>query len=86
VGHNLGGNMSKSLVNYYKYLGNYQQAINDLNKAIEINPKLAIAYYNRAISYSSLGNIDKTIEDYKIAASLGLEPAQVWLREQDISF
>jgi tetratricopeptide (TPR) repeat protein len=64
VGHNLGGNMSKSLVNYYKYLVNEQQAIADLNMAIELDPQYADAYNNRGVSYHYLHNEQRAIEDY----------------------
>ncbi len=32
----------------YQRKGQYDQAISDYNKALEINPRYALAYYNRA--------------------------------------
>jgi len=47
----------------YVYLGNYRQAIGDYDKATEINPKDAEAYYNRGNAYSHLGNVRQASED-----------------------
>jgi tetratricopeptide (TPR) repeat protein len=41
-----------------------------LNKAIEINPKYAMAYYNRGIPHSNKGQYDKAIADYTKAIEL----------------
>jgi len=59
--------------NYSKkeHQGNYEQAISDLNKAIEINPELAEAYNNRALIYYKQGNYNKAWEDVHKAESLG---------------
>ncbi len=39
----------------YNSIGNYDQAIKDFNKAIELNPNYATAYANRAHTYRKLG-------------------------------
>ncbi|MCK5486751.1 MAG: tetratricopeptide repeat protein, partial [Desulfobacterales bacterium] len=44
--------------------GQYDKAISDYNKAIEINPKDAEAYYNRGYAYGEKGEYDKAISDY----------------------
>ena len=54
-------------VNAYSALGNGQQAINDYNKAIELNQKYAKAYYNNWIAYNDLGNHQQAINDYSKA-------------------
>lgn len=51
-------------------LGNYQQAIEDFSKAIEIRPLSAIAYTNRGNSYNSLGNYQQAIEDFSKAIEI----------------
>ena len=38
--------------NTYYNQGNLPQAISDFNKAIEINPNYAEAYYNRGLAYA----------------------------------
>ena len=51
-------------------LGKYNEAIIDLNKAIELNPKFANSHYHRARSYSMLGNIKSAIQDLNKAIEL----------------
>jgi len=60
------------------------EAMNDYNKAIETDPRLEIAYGNRAWLYDKLGNRPAAIVDYKRAAELGYIPARQWLSEQGI--
>jgi len=56
----------------YHIKGQYDQAISDYTKAIEINPKDAIAYYNRGNTYIvNLGNKVKGCADWKKACELG---------------
>jgi len=45
-------------------LKDYQGAINDLSKAIELNRNFRDAYYARAISYGILGKPDKAGDDF----------------------
>jgi tetratricopeptide (TPR) repeat protein len=39
--------------------GQYDQAISDYTKALEINPKLAEAYLNRGGAYAKKGQLDQ---------------------------
>lgn len=48
----------------------YDQAIVDLNKAIEINPKFVDAYYNRGIIYYDQHKYDFAIADYTKAIEI----------------
>ncbi len=45
-------------------------ALNDLNKAISIDPSHYYAYYNRGNLYDNLGFFDKAIKDYSKAIKL----------------
>jgi tetratricopeptide (TPR) repeat protein len=54
----------------YYILGNYRQAIEDLNRAIEIKPGYADAYYNRGLTYHDLHNYKQAIEDYSRAIEI----------------
>ena len=57
----------------YYYQGNYDRAIADLTKAIELNPKDDEAYNNRGLVYRLTRELyDKAINDFTI--SLGLNP------------
>ena len=52
-------------------LGNYDDALIDLNKAIEIDPNYERAYLHRAKNYNRQGNTTDACKDFKKAASLG---------------
>ena len=49
-----------------------QEAMNDFNKALQLNPKFAMAYYNRANVYEKQQKYEQAIDDYDIA--IGLNP------------
>ncbi|MCU4139364.1 MAG: hypothetical protein MW690_001296 [Methanophagales archaeon] len=51
-------------------LNEYEQAIEDFSKAIELNPNYAGAYYNRGIAYAKLNQHERAIEDYNKAIEL----------------
>ena len=44
-------------------LNKREESIKDFTKAIKLNPNLADAYYNRALTYYSSGNFEKAIKD-----------------------
>ena len=52
----------------YKTLGG---AIQDFNKAIELNPNNAVAYYNRGLAKIHLGQKDNGCLDLSKAGELG---------------
>ncbi len=54
----------------YGKKGQYDQAISDLNKALEINPRLALAYFTRGLSYAAKGQHDQAISDYNKALEI----------------
>jgi Flp pilus assembly protein TadD len=58
-------------VAYAKGKGQYDKAISDFNRAIEINPRNATVYENRGIAYESLGDKEKACSDWKRACQLG---------------
>jgi tetratricopeptide (TPR) repeat protein len=51
-------------------LGDRQGAIADYNRAIELKPDLADAYYNRGNIWGDLGEGKRAIEDFQRAADL----------------
>ncbi len=53
--------------------GQYDQAISDYTKALEINPQDAIAYCNRGIVYYFRKEYGKSWENVKKARSLGYQ-------------
>lgn len=51
-------------------LYDYENALNDLNRAIELNNKYSDAYANRGAVYYALGQIQNAMNDYNIALEL----------------
>src|SRR5690606_14690684 len=59
-------------LDYFKK-GMYEEAIAEFTKAIEINPKYALAYINRGAAYSRKGQHDQAIVDYTRAIEINPE-------------
>ena len=55
----------------YGKKGQVDRAISDFNKAIELNPKLAMAYNNRGLVYFVTKEYDNAWNDVNKAQSLG---------------
>ena len=55
--------------------GNYQGAIDDYTKAIEINPKYDLAYSNRGVARVKLGDTQGAIADYNKAIEINPQDA-----------
>ncbi len=58
--------------------GQYDQAISDFNKALEINPSYAEAYNNRGAVYSRKGQNDEAISDYSKAIEIDPEGVKAY--------
>ena len=56
-------------------LKDYRSAIADYNKAIELNPDFADAYFNRGLTHIFLGNNKLGISDLSKAGELGIVSA-----------
>lgn len=57
----------------YDSKGEYDRAIADYSKAIELNPKYAEAYYNRGVDYYDKKEYDRAWEDVYKAQGLGFK-------------
>ena len=53
-------------------LGNYVQAIADLNRAIQLDPTLYKAYCNRGVVYGDMGQYREAIRD--LTTAIGIDP------------
>jgi hypothetical protein len=54
--------------------------------AIKLNPKRGDDYYNRGIALHKMGNWNEAFQDYKTSARLGCEPAQEFLKTQELEW
>ena len=48
-------------------LSNYQESVENYDKAIELNPSYAEAIYNRGAAKSELGNFEAGMKDFELA-------------------
>lgn len=60
-------------VNAYFKQGRYKEAIEELQKIIELRPDYSYAYYNLGIAYQNLDQIDKAYENFKKALELDIK-------------
>ena len=52
-------------------LGKYNDALQDFNTAIALNPNSGESYFNRSLSYTGLGNATQAQADVQKALQLG---------------
>jgi Tfp pilus assembly protein PilF len=50
--------------------GKYDDAIAEYDKAIALNPNVALAYTNRGLAYAEKGEVDRAIADYTKAMAI----------------
>lgn len=58
----------------YLSLGNFVQAVTNLNRSIKLDPSNSDAYGNRAVAHAALGQEDLVAVDVETAVSLGAPP------------
>ncbi len=68
--HQLVGGIFSNLGIAYMETGHLDQALTCCTKAVELNPKLAEGFNNRANVYGALGQFDRAISDYNKAIEL----------------
>jgi eukaryotic-like serine/threonine-protein kinase len=70
----------------YPTFANYENAVNEAKKAIEIDPDLAIAYEILAYNYQYLGRLDDAQDALRRASERKLELPEYVVRQHDIAF
>jgi tetratricopeptide (TPR) repeat protein len=62
----------------YLTKGEYDRAISEFNKALEVNPKDSGTYKNRGAAYMNKGQYDQAISDYTKALEINPKDAEVY--------
>ncbi len=57
----------------HRSFGRFDQALADLNKALELNAQNGLAYLERARAFAHMGKQDLAATDYEKARALGVE-------------
>lgn len=63
----------------YGNKGDYDRAVADFDKAIQLKPNLGTAYYNRAVAYDRQGELAQALRDYRAAARV-IPASEPWER------
>jgi tetratricopeptide (TPR) repeat protein len=70
----------------YNLLGNNEQAIRDLDKAIELSPADGDIYYLRSFMHEIMGHAQLSVADLKVSAQRGNQKAQDELKVKGIQW
>ena len=58
--------------------GDYERAIADYSRALELAPEYVAAYYNRGLAYAGQGDYDRAVADYEQALEFAPENAKAY--------
>ncbi len=70
----------------HRSMGNHLEALQDCDKAIELNPKLIDAYFRRGLTYTELGDLGLALENYDRTLDLDPEHVQAYIQRSWIHF
>jgi Tfp pilus assembly protein PilF len=70
--------------NAYITLGKYQQAIDDYNAAIRIDPRYAKAYVNRGLALTHIHEYQKALHDFNTALDLDIQDSSVYFNRGNV--
>jgi tetratricopeptide (TPR) repeat protein len=75
-------NTHNNMGDVYARHKDYQNAILEFKKSIEINPKYADAWHNLALSYQNIGQVEEAIKTYKKAIALN---PKLWQSRENLT-
>ena len=81
-GNDSGTYIQRGIV-YYR-LHDYERAVADFSRAIELVPNFAGLYYNRGTACYRLGNYDAALEDYSRAIELDSKDALLYIQRGSV--
>ncbi len=61
-----------------------EKAIHHYTNALEMNPQMDAAHYNRGLTYASIGEYDKAIEDFNIVINRNSEDAHAYNKRAEL--
>jgi len=67
---------------FHSEQGNYESAVSDYRRAVELDPQLEQAHYRLAQAYRKLGEADKAAEEVRLYEQLAKESVQKAERER----
>ena len=70
----------------YKVSGQYDRALAESRKAVELEPDFALGYYSLAVDLTYLGRVEEAQEPLRHAAGRGLEIDEFLMLEYDLAF
>lgn len=70
----------------YYVTGSYDKSLNDLNRAVELDAKQHLNYYNRALALIELNDPDAAIKDLNKTIELNPKKADAYLQRAIINF
>lgn len=70
--------------NAYIMLGKYQQAIEDYNTAIQLDPRFAKAYVNRGVALTHIHEYHKALNDFNTALDLDIQDSSVYFNRGNV--
>jgi tetratricopeptide (TPR) repeat protein len=70
----------------HRCLGNYSEAIQDCDRAIELNPQFIEAYFRRGLAYTERGDLDLALVNYTTTIDLDPHHINAWIQRSWIYF
>jgi DNA-binding winged helix-turn-helix (wHTH) protein/tetratricopeptide (TPR) repeat protein len=74
------------LSGFYQFTGNYEQAVDEAKRAIQLDPEFNIAYANLASAYQNLGRVEDAENALQQASARKLEFPDFLILRYDLAF